>query len=651
MADKGLFSRLQRLFSTDVIIRNAGGNQIKVIDSNTIQTSGELQTNSLIDRYNRIFSTSPTSLYGSQFNFNYQYLRPQLYSEYDVMDQDAIIASALDIIADESSLKNDMGEVLSIRSSNENIQKILYNLFYDVLNIEFNLWPWVRQMCKYGDFFLKLEISEKFGVYNVIPYTAYHIERQEGYNLENPSEIRYRYSPDGLVNTNSGMYRVPGQSGTDNQPGIFFDNYEMAHFRLIGDTNYLPYGRSYIEPARKLFKQYTLMEDAMLIHRIARAPEKRIFYMNVGSIPPNEIDAFMQKTISSMKRTPYVDSKTGEYNLKYNMQNMMEDFYIPIRGNDTTTKIETTKGLDYDGIQDVEYLRDKLFAALKIPKAFLGYDETTEGKATLAAEDIRFARTIERLQRIMVSELNKIALVHLYAQGYRDEALTNFEISMQTPSIIFEQEKIELMKSKTELATSLLENNLLPTDWIYDNIFHLSEDQYDEYRDLQREDAKRKFRLTQIESEGNDPVETGKSYGTPHDLASLYGKGRMYSDPGNVPDGYDTDSDLGRPKDSISNHGKQDSNFGKDPLGVKRMKDTDKNDSRDSRTDTNKSGLALENAQTTFLKNKDIFNKMNKKQLVFEQNQDDTSFLDEKQLVFEQNQDDTSFLDEKQLKE
>jgi hypothetical protein len=631
MADKGLFSRLQRLFSTDVIIRNAGGDQIKVIDSNTIQTSGELQTNSLIDRYNRIFSTSPSSLYGAQFNFNYQYLRPQLYSEYDVMDQDAIIASALDIIADESTLKNDMGEVLSIRSSNEDIQKILYNLFYDVLNIEFNLWSWVRQMAKYGDFFLKLEISEKFGVYNVIPYTAYHIERQEGFNQNNPSEIRYRYSPNGLVNSNSGMYNVPG-AGADNSPGIYFDNYEMAHFRLIGDTNYLPYGRSYIEPGRKLFKQYTLMEDAMLIHRIARAPEKRIFYMNVGSIPPNEIDAFMQKTISNMKRTPYVDQKTGDYNLKYNMQNMMEDFYIPIRGNDQTTKIETTKGLDYDGIQDVEYLRDKLFAALKIPKAFLGYDENIEGKATLAAEDIRFARTIERLQRILVSELNKIALVHLYAQGYRDEALTNFELSMQTPSIIFEQEKIELMKSKTELATNLKNEGLLPTDWIYDNIFHLSEDQYDEYRDLQREDAKRKFRLTQIESEGNDPVETGKSYGTPHDLASLYGKGRMYSDPGNVPDGYDTDSDLGRPKDSISNHGKQDSNFGKDPLGTKRMKDTDKNDSSDSRTDTNKSGLALENAQVTLLKNKNIFEKMNKKVLIFEQDKDDSTLLDENQL-------------------
>jgi hypothetical protein len=631
MANTGLFSRLQRLFSTDVIIRNVGGNQISVMDTNQIQSNGEIQTNSLMDRYNRIYSTNPSSLYGSQFNFNYKYLRPQLYSEYDVMDQDAIIASALDIIADECTLKNDMGEVLSIRSSNENIQKILYNLFYDVLNIEFNLWAWTRQMAKYGDFFLKLEIAEKYGVYNVIPYTAFHIERLEGLNRENPSEVKFRYSPDGLVNSNSGLYAVTGQ-GTDQTGGITFDNYEMAHFRLIGDTNYLPYGRSYIEPARKLFKQYTLMEDAMLIHRIARAPEKRIFYVNVGSIPPNEVDAFMQKTISNMKRTPYVDKQTGDYNLKFNMQNMMEDFYIPIRGNDTTTKIDTTKGLDYDGIQDVEYLRDKLFAALKVPKAFLGYDETTEGKATLAAEDIRFARTIERIQRILVSELNKIALVHLYSQGYRDEALTNFELSMQTPSIIFEQEKIELMKSKAELAQSLLDQKLLPTDWIYDNIFHLSEDQYDEYRDLIREDAKRAFRVTQIENEGNDPVESGKSYGTPHDLASLYGKGRMDSDPKNVPSGYDEDEPLGRPKDSISNIGKQDSNFGKDRLGVKRMKDTDKNDSSDSRTDTNKSGMALENAQVAFLKNKDMFSKMDKKKLIFEQDKDDTSLLDENQL-------------------
>ena len=637
MADKSVFTRLKRLFSTDVIIRNVGGNQVKVIDSGKIQSTGELETNSLVDRYNRIYSTSPTSLYGAQFNQNYQYLRPQLYSEYDLMDQDAIIASALDVLADESTLKNDMGEVLQIRSANEDIQKILYNLFYDVLNIEFNLWMWVRQMCKYGDFFLKLEIAEKYGVYNVIPYTAYHIERQEAYDPKNPSAIRYKYAPDGMDNLSSGMYPVPGAGGgnLENENGIFFDNYEMAHFRLLSDVNYLPYGRAYIEPARKLYKQYVLMEDAMLIHRIARAPEKRIFYMNVGSIPPNEIETFMQKTISQLKRTPFQDNKTGEYNLKYNQMNMLEDFYIPIRGNDATTKIETTPGLQYDGIQDVEYLRGKLFAALKIPKAFLGYEEGVEGKATLAQQDIRFARTIERLQRIILSELNKIALVHLYTQGYTDETLTNFTLDMASPSIVLEQEKIELLKSKTELAGTLLEQGLVPSDWIYDHVYQFSEDQYDEYRDLTREDAKRKFRMAQIEAEGNDPVETGKSYGTPHDLASLYGSGRMYTDPGAVPKPEEYAADdpkLGRPKDTNVKRNTQGDNFGKDRLGVKRMKGTDKNDSNSIKPKFNGGPLALENAHTVYLQNKQIFEALDKKKLVFNGDKDDTSLLDESQL-------------------
>ena len=638
MADKSVFSRLKRLFSTDVVIRNVGGNQIKVIDSAKIQSTGELETNSLMDRYNRVFSTSPSSLYGAQFNMNYQYLRPQLYSEYDLMDNDAIIASALDVLADESTLKNDMGEVLQIRSANEDIQKILYNLFYDVLNVEFNLWMWVRQMCKYGDFFLKLEIAEKYGVYNVIPYTAYHIERQEGYNPQNPSAIRFRYAPDGMDNLSSGMYPVPGSTAgnLNDEQGIFFDNYEMAHFRLLSDVNYLPYGRAYIEPARKLYKQYVLMEDAMLIHRIARAPEKRIFYMNVGSIPPNEIDAFMQKTISNLKRTPFQDNKTGEYNLKYNMQNMLEDFYIPVRGNDQTTKIETTPGLQYDGIADVEYLRGKLFAALKIPKAFLGYEEGVEGKATLAQQDIRFARTIERIQRILVSELNKIALVHLYTQGYTDETLTNFTLEMSSPSIILEQEKIELLKSKTELSEQLLSQGLVPSDWIYDNVYHFSEDQYDEYRDLSRQDAKRKFRIAQIEAEGNDPVETGKSYGTPHDLASLYGSGRMYTDPGAVPKPEEYAADdpkLGRPKDTNVKRNTQGDNFGKDRLGVKRMKDTDKNDSNSIKPKfKGGSPLALEGTRSSYMKNLDMFKDLDKKVLIFEEDKDDSLLLDEKQL-------------------
>jgi hypothetical protein len=636
MAERGLFPRLKRLFSTDVVIRNDGGNQLRVIDINKIQQTGELETNSLVDRFNRVFTNSPTSLYGSQNAFNYQTLRPTLYSEYDAMDTDAIIGSALDIIADESTLKNDMGEVLQIRSSDEDVQKILYNLFYDVLNIEFNLWPWVRNMCKYGDFFLKLEIAEKFGVYNVIPYTAFHIERLEGFMGNshdpeyNPSEVRFKYYPDGVSAASYGYYNTPNAANQSN--AIYFDNYEMAHFRLLTDMNFLPYGRSYLEPARKLFKQYTLMEDAMLIHRIVRAPEKRIFYMNVGGIPPQEVDAFMEKTLSKLKRTPFIDQQTGEYNLRYNMQNVLEDFYIPVRGNDQTTKIDTASGLQWNGIEDVVYLRDKLFAALKVPKAFMGYDENTDGKATLAAQDIRFARTIERIQRIIVSELYKIATVHLYTQGYRDESLANFELSLTTPSIIYDQERVALMKEKVELANSLMENQLLPSDWIYENIFHLSEDQYDEYRDLIREDVKRKFRLTQIETEGNDPVETGKSYGTPHDLATLYGQGRMYSDPTNVPAGYADDLEknpLGRPKEKASKRNTQDDNFGKDRLGSAGMKKDYNSNDKIKPDFKGGSPLALESSHI-FSKYESMLKAIpTRKQLVFENDNSGESLLDE----------------------
>ena len=627
MADKSLFTRLQRLFSTDVIIRNQGGSQLKVMDVDSIQRSGDIATNSLVDRYNRLYSPATTSLLGSQLNVNWQYLRTMVYSDYDNMDYDAIVASALDIISDESTLKNDMGEVLQIRSSNEDVQQILYNLFYDVLNIEFNLWSWIRQMCKYGDFFLKLEIAETYGVYNVIPYTAFHIERQENYDPEHPNAVRFKYSPEGIFAGGSGYYGTPNLGSFDNQPGIHFENYEMAHFRLLTDVNYLPYGRSYLEPARRIFKQYVLMEDAMLIHRISRSPDRRIFYINVGSIPPNEVENFMQKTISTMKRTPLMDNQTGEYNLKYNMQNMLEDFYIPMRGNDTSTKIETTPGLTYDGIKDVEYLRDKLFAALKVPKAFMGYEKDLTGKATLAAEDIRFARTIDRIQRITLSELYKIALVHLYSQGYTGEELTNFELDLTTPSIIYDQEKIALLTQKVDLAKSIMEAKLLPTDWIYDNIFHFSQDQFDEYRDLLAEDQKRAFRFNQLFEEGNDPKETGKSYGTPHDLASLYGRGRYEG--ASVPDGYDEKATLGRPEEKSTDRNTQDDNFGKDRLGAQGMKKDD-NESDSIRPQYKGSPLALE-AKQVYLRNKILIESLGKK-VSIERDSTGESLLDEANL-------------------
>ena len=603
MADTSLFGRLRRLFSTDVVIRNVGGNQLKVMDSNQIQSLGQLQTNSLYDRFNKLYSTTGGLNYNTMQQANFPSTRIQLYTDYEAMDTDSIVASALDIVSDESCLRNDMGEVLQIRSADETVQKILYNLFYDVLNIEFNLWSWTRNMLKYGDFYLKLEISEKFGVFNVIPFSSYTIIRAEGTDPANPADVKYKYDPSYSVSESPlGFQQISPGVGVNTGEEVIFDNYEMAHFRLLSDFNYLPYGRSYLEPGRKIWKQMTLMEDAMLIHRIVRAPEKRTFFVNVGNIPPNEVETYMQRMINKMKKTPFVDPNSGEYNLKFNMQNILEDFYIPVRGGDATTRIETTKGLDYAAIEDVTYLRDKLFSALKVPKAYLGYEADLEGKATLAAEDIRFARTVERIQKILISELTKIALVHLYAQGYDDSALTNFELSLTTPSIIYDQERTALLKEKVDLAQQMMDTKLMPTDWIYDNIFHFSEDQYQEYRDLIIEDQKRKFREAQIETEGNDPAESGEAYGTPHSLASLYGAGRYPGSKG-VPTGYSVNDpeypeqalDQGRPASSVSDYGTQDSNLGKDPIGSSGMK---VKSGKEERPGLSNAGMALENLNT-----------------------------------------------------
>ena len=621
-ASVGLFGRLRRLFGTDVIIRNVGGDQLKVVDVDRIQAYGNVKTNALIDRFTKLHRYGANMPYNP--TMNYQTLRIQLYTDYEAMDTESIIASALDIVADEATLKNENGEVVQIMSADENIQRILYNLFYDVLNIEFNLWMWIRNMCKYGDFYLHLEIAEKFGVYSVTPMSVYDMVREEGTDPQNPSYVCFKIDP--MVIESGGI----NSRASDREGRIKFENYEIAHFRLLTDANYLPYGRSFIEPARKTYKQYVLMKDAMLLHRVTRAAEKRVFYTNVGNIPPNEVDAYMQKLMQKMKKTPYINQQTGEYDLRYNLMNSMEDFYIPVRGNDTTTKIDTLKGLEYNAIDDVNFLRDEMLAALKVPKAYFGFEKDLQGKATLAAEDIRFARTVERIQRIVLSELYKIALVHLYVQGYDGAGLTNFELHLTTPSVVYEQEKIALWKEKIDLAKQMQDTNLIPSDFIYDKIFQFSEDQFDELRDLVIEDKKRTFRLGQVENEGNDPAKTGKSYGTPHDLASLYGAGRMGQN-ADVPGGYDEKKPIGRPQEKTSIIGTQQDPLGKDRTGkIDNNTTNEPNIPREDGTPKGGSPLSLSEAK----KNENVLGAIPtsmRKHIVFEPEQE-SSLLNENNI-------------------
>ena len=565
MADnQTLFSRLRKLFSTDVIIRNVGGNQLKVVDTEHIQSDGNIETNRRVDRFSRMFSTIP----GYSYNHGQLqlYTRLELFRDYEAMDTDSIISSALDIYADECTAKNEFGDVLTIKSTNDKVQKVLHNLFYDVMNIEFNLWPWIRNSIKYGDFFLHLNIAEKYGVVGVDPISPYEMIREENFDPENPHRVRFKRDYTALTSKSHVASYKEAET---------YENYEIAHFRLITDTNFLPYGRAIIEPTRKVWKQIVLMEDAMLIHRIMRAPDKRIYKIDIGNIPPNEVDAFMESMISKMKKVPYMDPETGQYNLKYNMQNLLEDFYLPVRGSESGTTIEPLAGIQFDSIADIDYLKNRLLGSLKIPKAYLGYEEDTTGKATLASQDFRFARTIERVQKIIVSELYKVAMVHLYSQGFTDEELVDFSIALTAPSSVYEQQKVELWTTKVTLAGDMMDKKLFSRYWIYEQLFNMSEQDYLEEQNRIVEDAKAQFRLEQIKTEGNDPVKTGQSFGTAHDIASLY-KGN-----GGVPKGYDERSSemppkgwpgAGRPEIS-GNQGTHEHPLGWDPLGNKAIRE------------------------------------------------------------------------------
>jgi hypothetical protein len=585
--DRSFFGRLKKLFASNAIVTVDKDGKRRVVDTEERQ----MNTNfvNLRDRYTKLQRSYYETNQGAQ-SMAYHQVRRELFRDYDAMDNDPIIASALDIYADESTTKNEFGDVLSIKSSNENVSAILHNLFYDVINIEFNLWPWVRNLVKYGDFFLALEIAEGKGIVNVTPFSVYNTERLEGTDPMNQNYVKYKVELDRFGKKE-------------------YENYEMAHFRLLSDTNFLPYGKAMIENGRRVWKQLSLMEDAMLIHRIMRAPEKRVFKIDIGNINPQEVDNYMQKIINKMKKTPFVDKNSGDYNLKYNIQNLTEDFFLPVRGGDSGTAIENLAGLEYAAVEDIDYLKAKLFAALKVPKAYLSYDENVNGKATLAAEDVRFARTIERIQRTIVSELYKIAIVHLAGQGIDDAEMTNFQLTLTNSSTIYEQEKVNLWSEKVRLATDIKGMNMLSTDWVYHNVFSMSEDEMDMERAKMVLDLKDRFRYNSIEQQGQDPANPPEQQNVEEEIQKM--KQEIVDNKG------------GRPREG-NTYGKDKHPYGRDPLG---NKENEKERKRENRSIESSKKLAQEYINGISAKKKILSEKTQKTDLLDENNLlDDSKF-------------------------
>jgi len=449
--EHGLFKRLTRLFSGPIV--NYRAQQVRA------------DRRRHLDKYSKTFKTAS----GQQFkkksynpydnmmaNIMVNQHRAERYADFDQMEYTPELASAMDIYADEITTHSEFGDLLRIDCKNEEIKEILRTLFYQVLNIEFNLYGWARNLVKYGDFFLYLDVDENIGIKSAIGLPGMEVERMEGEDPTNPNYVQYQW----------------------NSAGMTLENWQVAHFRVLGNDKYAPYGTSVLDPARRIWRQITLLEDAMMSYRIVRAPDRRIFYIDVGGIPPEDVESYMQKVMTQMKRHSVIDSSTGHVDLRYNPASIEEDFFVPVRGGQST-KIETLQGTTWGSdIEDVKYLRDKLFAAIKIPMSYLiRGDGGEEDKTTLAQKDIRFARTIQRLQRSVISELEKTAIVHLYTLGYRSEDLVSFKLHLHNPSKIAQLQELEHWRTKIELAESAAAR-FFSKRWISKYMLNISEEEF-----------------------------------------------------------------------------------------------------------------------------------------------------------------------------
>jgi len=449
-----LFKRLTRLFSGPLINYRA-------------QFTRE-ERRSALDKYQYRFK----SLSGHQFkrssdnlSRNYNMLtsaamrnqnRNERYIDFDQMEFMPEIASAMDIYADEMTTSNAFNKLVKIDCRNDEIKNILEALFYDALNIEFNAFGWARTMCKFGDFFLYLDIDEVLGVKSVIGLPSGEVERLEGQDPTNPNYVQFQW----------------------NSANMTFENWQCAHFRILGNDKHSPYGTSVLDPARRIWRQLVLIEDAMLAYRVVRAPERRMFKIDVGNIAPQDVEQYMEKVKTSLKRNSLIDATTGRVDLRYNPLSVEEDYFIPIRGgvgSDITTLAGASQLNDID---DVKYIRDKLFSAIKIPHSYLTMTEGgDEDKTTLAQKDIRFARTIQRLQRAFMSELEKIAVVHLFTLGFRGQDLISFKLSLNNPSKLAELQEIEYIRTKFDLANNVVEG-MFSKHWIAENILRMTDEEF-----------------------------------------------------------------------------------------------------------------------------------------------------------------------------
>jgi hypothetical protein len=479
--DISLFKKLTRLFSGPLMDRNTRGThrlKRKYFNKYQFQQApwNKSKESSMRKSDYHLFKTLNLENISERS-------RNQRYVEFESMEFMPEIGAALDIYADEMTTWTDSRPILKISSPNEEIMSILETLFYDTLDAKYNLRGWCRNTIKFGDFFLYVHAQPDTGVEYVVGLPPNQIRRLENLDPDNPRYYKFKWE----------------------KLGHEFEAWQMAHFRLSGNERYMPYGVSVLETSRRIWRQLTLLEDSMMAYRIVRSPERRVFYVDVSAVHPKDVPAYIEKVRTEMKRNQVINDTTGEVNLRYNPLSIDEDYIIPVRGGNSATKISTLEGGKYVGdIEDVKYLRNKLFAALKVPQSYLADNEAKEHQDSLSQKDIKFARTIARLQLPIITELTRIAQLHLALLNYRGKDLVNFEISLNTPSKILELQEIEHLERKMQAATAAEKHF---SRWkIAQEIFGWSQKEFERNNYEMMTDRKFNAALDTITAE-NSPVE------------------------------------------------------------------------------------------------------------------------------------------------
>jgi hypothetical protein len=369
----------------------------------------------------------------------YEPTRLASYYDYESMEYTPEISAALDIYGEESTTSDQNGFMLQIYSESKRIKSVLADLFNNNLDINTNLPMWTRNTCKYGDNFVYLKLDPEKGVVGCMQLPNIEIERIER-GMKGKSPKNAEQDPD-----------QKALKFTWRDKDMEFNTWEIAHFRLLGDDRKLPYGTSMLEKARRIWKQLLLSEDAMLIYRTSRAPERRVFKVFVGNMDDQDVEPYVQRVANKFKRSQIVDNKSGNVDLRFNQMAVDQDYFIPVRDPAQASPIETLPGAqNLSEIADIEYIQKKLLTALRVPKAFLGFEEVVGDGKNLSLQDIRFARTINRIQKSMLQELNKIAIIHLFLLGFEDE-LNNFSLALTNPSTQADLMKIDVWKEKIAL--------------------------------------------------------------------------------------------------------------------------------------------------------------------------------------------------------